>query len=193
MVSHSRRSMGGVLSGGLRYTLSTRHGRFFRFLRLGDPESPRGMVGTYVGRDRVLTQLPNGLPFLVRGSDTGISPHIINRGHWEPWVLRFLRDRLREFQSPVFIDIGAHFGYFPCALVGNTRLSRVIAVEANPTTYGILVDNIALAGLREVSTCINAGAWSCEARGYVKEMEGNTGGVTPDHGPRCDTRSSLEN
>lgn len=71
-----------------------------------------------------------------------IQRHIYYFGLWEPNLTSFLTTRLHE--GDVFVDVGANIGYFSLLasrLVGRT--GKVRAIEASPTTYAKLVDNIA--------------------------------------------------
>lgn len=63
-------------------------------------------------------------------------------GTWEPdhtdWVARSLAP------GDVFVDVGAQIGYFSLlASQAVASTGRVVAVEANPTTYGLLLQNLA--------------------------------------------------
>lgn len=61
----------------------------------------------------------------------------------------------------VFLDVGAHVGHWALRLAG--QASRVIAVEASPATAAVLRENIALNGLGNAVTVIEAAAWDSEA------------------------------
>lgn len=64
-------------------------------------------------------------------------------GEWEPNLTAFLQSRLKP--GDVFIDIGANIGYFSILaadLVGPD--GEVLAVEASPSIYQRLMDNVLL-------------------------------------------------
>ncbi len=76
--------------------------------------------------------LPAGTDIYLTGAKTHPS---------EIRLARFLIQRLRE--GDVFIDVGAHYGYFSLlasALVGSS--GRVVAFEAAPATFPVLKTNI---------------------------------------------------
>lgn len=71
---------------------------------------------------------------------------------YEPDVRTFIESYLRPGQT--FIDCGANVGYFSVLagrLVG--QAGRVLAVEANPTTFRLLSDNLRLNSLPEGIHC----------------------------------------
>jgi FkbM family methyltransferase len=63
----------------------------------------------------------------------------------EPALTRRLTELFDEYETPTFVDIGAHFGYF--TVYAGKRLAgkgRVIAVEPHPSSYAYLLKNMAL-------------------------------------------------
>lgn len=72
-------------------------------------------------------------------------------GLYEPETSLYLIENVTA--DDVFLDIGAHFGYF--SLLASTLVGgegKVIAIEAMPKTYEILTQNISLNKLENVST-----------------------------------------
>lgn len=74
-----------------------------------------------------------------------ISNEILRTGEWE----RESWDAIRRHLAPgaVFIDVGAHIGYYSlkaAAVVGST--GRIVSVEPNPPTVQRLRDNVAASG-----------------------------------------------
>lgn len=70
-----------------------------------------------------------------------VTSAIWRTGHYEPLTTQFVIETLRP--GDVFVDIGAHFGYFSLLasrLVGPE--GSVVAIEAMPSTFATLVDNI---------------------------------------------------
>ena len=71
---------------------------------------------------------------------------------YEPDVRTFIETFLRPGQT--FLDCGANVGYF--SIVAGHRVGptgRVLAVEANPTTFGLLSDNLRLNGFGDGVHC----------------------------------------
>jgi len=86
-------------------------------------------------------------------------------GVWEPNLTAFLRGRLRE--GDVFVDVGANIGYFTLLasrVVG--RASKVIAIEASPTIFSKLLDNLKRNRAANVEA-INVAASDCEGMAKV--------------------------
>lgn len=122
-------------------------------------------------------------------SEDLIQARIIYFGEWEPNLTSFLRRRLKN--DDVFIDIGANIGYYSilaAQLVG--PLGAVLAIEASPSIYRRLLDNVDLnqaANVRAVNVAVadsegvvmiyggdssNIGATTTlAARGYRPERE----------------------
>jgi FkbM family methyltransferase len=50
--------------------------------------------------------------------------------------------RLRDTESPVVLDIGAHIGLFSLWLLKQRPRARIRSVEADPRTYGVLSQNV---------------------------------------------------
>ena len=74
---------------------------------------------------------------------------ILMRGIWEPEITRIV-ESLPE--GAVFIDVGAHVGYY--SLLASTRVGvagTVVSVEPNPSTAEKLRRNIRLSGARNIS------------------------------------------
>ncbi len=77
-------------------------------------------------------------------------------GHYEPQETA--RSRRSLAAGGVFVDVGAHWGYF--SLVAAARLGasgRIVAVEADPRLYPTLARNFALNGLAH-ATAVQAAA-----------------------------------
>jgi FkbM family methyltransferase len=137
-------------------------GRFLRKLAT-DPPAARKSV-KLISRavyGKLYWKLRPNSPLKVRLSSGGIL--LLNRGHsfteciwpmpenYEPDVCCALKRLLRT--GDVFIDCGANVGYFSViagSIVGPS--GRVIAIEANPTTFALLERNLQANGF---GTAIN--------------------------------------
>ena len=99
------------------------------------PHRRRGLRvdGTTFFGDTMQLFLPSSMDIYLTGGKTHESE------------LRLARYLITTLQAgDVFIDVGAHYGYYSllaARLVG--RQGRVIAIEASPTSYGILQHNLA--------------------------------------------------
>jgi FkbM family methyltransferase len=86
----------------------------------------------------------------MRGnSQDFIQRHLYYFGLWEPNLTKFLAERLRP--GDAFVDVGANVGYFSlqaARLVGDQ--GRVVAIEASPSLYARLLENLALNAVRNV-------------------------------------------
>ena len=101
------------------------------------------MHGAYVGRGRVLVALTWGGKLLIPSSDLSLMPELITRGVYEAPLTRYLIRTMKA--GMVAFDIGANVGYFTVLLgllVGPT--GRVVAYEADPRSYSLLLQNISL-------------------------------------------------
>jgi FkbM family methyltransferase len=76
---------------------------------------------------------------------------IYHFGVWEPHISALIESRLRP--GDIFCDVGANIGYdslLGSSVVGPT--GKVIAIEASPTIYGRLLDNLRLNRVANVET-----------------------------------------
>jgi FkbM family methyltransferase len=78
-----------------------------------------------------------------------VSSVIWRLGHYEPVTTQLVISMLKP--GDIFVDIGSHFGYFTLLasrLVGPT--GKVVAIEAMPSTYAMISQNVARNGLKNV-------------------------------------------
>jgi FkbM family methyltransferase len=76
---------------------------------------------------------------------------IYHFGVWEPHISALIESRLRA--GDIFCDVGANIGYdslLGSSVVGPT--GKVIAIEASPTIYGRLLNNLRLNRVANVET-----------------------------------------
>jgi FkbM family methyltransferase len=86
-----------------------------------------------------------------------VQAHIYYFGVWEPNLTRFLGERLAP--GDVFVDVGANIGYcslLAAPLVGES--GKVVAIEASPTLFSALRDNLERNGARNVRAVNKAAA-----------------------------------
>ena len=91
-------------------------------------------------------------------------PDLIQRqiylfGIWEPDITSFVKRRLAPGDN--FIDVGSHVGYYAALaseIVGTT--GRVVAIEASPLIYKMLLSNLRLNGrwrnIRGINVAVSA-------------------------------------
>ena len=101
--------------------------------------------------------------FRVPASDVSLVPHLLNHRCWEPHVMRYLKQHLR--QSHVFMDVGANLGYF--TVLTAPLVERVIAFEPVASNHAYCGANIALNGLTNVDLR-RCGLWSDDRTLQVK-------------------------
>ncbi|MEM4847370.1 MAG: FkbM family methyltransferase [Thermosphaera sp.] len=74
-------------------------------------------------------------------------------GSYESSVTKYLRKKAKRFKPCLFVDIGAYVGYY--SLLMAEEGCDVIAFEPDPRNFVLLVNNIALKGLRKKITVFN--------------------------------------
>lgn len=99
-------------------------------------------AAVYVGDGRVLAKTAAG-PMLLSAFDRSLMPPLVLYGMYERGLVTWLRKSLRA--GDVFVDVGANVGWFTLVAarsVGPT--GRVVAIEADPRTYALLLENITM-------------------------------------------------
>ena len=97
----------------------------------------------------------DGIRLHPLANDRYVSASMYAHGAYQPELRDFIRATLRP--GDVFVDGGAHIGYFTCVaaqLVGTA--GRVVAFEPAPETFSVLSQNVALNGLAEQCVLYNA-------------------------------------
>ena len=72
-------------------------------------------------------------------------------GVWEPDLTAWINGRLQGQQDRIFVDVGANIGYFTilaAKLLANK--GQVVAIEASPQTYALMLANLKRNGLVNV-------------------------------------------
>jgi FkbM family methyltransferase len=114
---------------------------------------------------------------------------------YEPPVLRMLKRLLTELDSPTFVDIGAHIGYFTI-YAGNLmgKRGQIISIEPNYQYYKQLIQNIEINKLEAITRTFNialsnkigkANMGGFEDRAFVESEIGDIRVVTFDQ--LCET------
>lgn len=109
-----------------------------------------------------------GTKIVFRGLDTmAIKEVLVDKEYAE------VIERLATIDSPVVLDIGAHIGLFSLSVLKENPRARVLSVEADPQTYGILVRNIAALRAQGADwEAINAAAWGADRKQLYFEGSG---------------------
>lgn len=97
----------------------------------------------------------DGIRLHPLANDRYVSASMYAHGLYQPELRDFMRATLRP--GDVFVDGGAHIGYFTCVaaeLVGTS--GRVVAFEPAPETFSVLSQNVALNGLSDQCVLYNA-------------------------------------
>lgn len=114
-----------------------------------------------------------GVDFLCDPRDL-IQRYIYFFGVWEPHLSAYILPALGP--DDLFVDVGANAGYYTVAAAKRCR--NVVAMEASPTTFELLAENIRLNGLSNVRALNLAVAGE---RGKLKLFSGppgNSGAAT---------------
>ena len=64
-------------------------------------------------------------------------PRFVVEGEYEPETTAFIRQTVKR--DHICVDVGANFGYFACMMGHLAWDGRVIAYEADPKIYELLV------------------------------------------------------
>jgi len=90
---------------------------------------------------------------LMRGrSNDLVQGYIYFFGVWEPNLTQLIRTRLAGLRRRTFIDIGANVGYFSLLAAGCMKEGKVVSIEAFPSIYERLVENVNLNQFEHVRT-----------------------------------------
>lgn len=131
-------------------------------------ENVRRLLGPFARA--ILTTTPQG-SYLVQVEDLYVGLALRHHGNYAPVELQILQS-LCTNQTRLLV-IGAHIGALAVPLAKICR--SVVAIEANPQTFGLLQLNVALNGLSNVRTIHKAASNRVEQIDFVMSRN-NTGG-----------------
>lgn len=117
------------------------------------------MRGVYIGDQKALVSMVWGGKMIVSTNDLSLSPDLIIHGIYDVPLTNYLVKTIKPGNT--VLDIGANAGCFTVLLgylVG--REGKVIAYEANPDTYKLLCDNVAMNYLKAQTTIYNKAIYS---------------------------------
>jgi len=101
---------------------------------------------------------------------------IFKTGAYEPQTLA-LALRIMAAEPELFVDVGAHFGWYTCA-VASLAGSNVVAIEPDAENCSALRANVALNGFQSVSICNVAVGPEPALLALSRRSVGNSGTVT---------------
>lgn len=81
-----------------------------------------------------------GNRFLVPSLQEPVGYHLFLDGVYEPEAIAFLRGELKN--GGAFVDVGANIGAFTVPIAMGSGADRVLALEASPSVFPYLVENI---------------------------------------------------
>jgi len=116
------------------------------------------------------------------GAVVAVDPHdyvgwaIFKTGAYEPQTLG-LALRLMAAEPGLFVDVGAHFGWYTCA-VAVLAGTNVIAIEADAENCAALRANLALNRFQNVAVCNTAVGPEPALLALSRRSVGNSGTVT---------------
>lgn len=115
--------------------------------------------GTFIGGDRVLVRLPNGLPLLAVASDRSLTPELTSKGIYDRNFWELIRRAVRPGDHVV--DVGANVGLFTLAMADAVkRFGRVYAYEPDPEISSVLQDNLRSNWMTDRLVPLQMAAWS---------------------------------
>jgi FkbM family methyltransferase len=126
------------------------------------------------------------------GAVVAFDPHdyigwaIFKTGAYEPQTLG-LALRIMAAEPGLFIDVGAHFGWYTCA-VASLGGTNVVAIEPDAENCSALRANLALNGFQNVSICNAAVGPESAVLALSKLSVGNSGTVTVAANPTAGGR-----
>lgn len=122
----------------------------------------------------------------VDSRDISITPHLMMRGMWEPWITMAIA---RHVQSGMrCIDVGANCGYYTALLaqlVGTK--GHVLAVEPNPRQLELLRRTLSVNGFNDIVAWLEAGASDRDYQATLNFPPGLHGGATLTEQARAGT------
>lgn len=90
----------------------------------------------------------NGYKMYLDLKDTMVSQEVFYKGVWEKELTKLMKDIIKE--DTVFVDVGAHIGYYSLLAAKIAKKSRVYSFEPMTINYELLEKNIALNNYKNV-------------------------------------------
>lgn len=100
------------------------------------------LVWKTLAPDKLITVQTNGYSLTISTRDWAVTPILYHKHVWEPEETELVRTILRP--GAVFVDVGAHVGYYTLLASGLVGQSgAVYAFEPNPHSFALLRKNMA--------------------------------------------------
>lgn len=126
-----------------------------RLARLED--ASHGANAVYMGNNRVLMRLNLlRLIYFVEANDRILIPKFVMDGIYEGEITQFFINNIKETSH--CIDVGANFGYYTCIMGKCAPQGKTIGIEADPTMFDFVRDNININWLSGSASALAAAA-----------------------------------
>ncbi len=113
--------------------------RWLRPLAGSYPAAAWIVIKRKLGDNALLSAQFSRRPFYFRGTDSNALFEVFHEREYG-----FLDSIICETEAPVIIDVGAHIGTFAIRVLCKNPSARVLGVEADPDTFGVLSKNKSL-------------------------------------------------
>lgn len=129
-------------------------------------------ASVYLGDHTVLCRVLRNFLMYVDSRDISVSPHLMMRGLWEPWVTMAIARHLKPGMR--CIDVGANVGYYTLLMAELTRGETqdeedglVLAVEPSSRAAELLRMSLSVNGLQDVVNVAELAASDRQERGTL--------------------------
>ena len=127
----------------------------------------------------------------MRGrSNDMVQGYIYYFGIWEPSLTRFIQSRLEGLNNRTFIIVGANVGYFSLLAARCMPRGKVVSVEAFPSIYDRLLENIKINGYKNIRAVNCAASENLQAVKMFQADSCNEGATTAIKG-RYETQPTV--
>lgn len=83
-----------------------------------------------------------GVSFDLLDPDGSVPAETLAGHSYEPTVTTILDTLMKQVENPVFLDVGAHYGYFTCLLSALHPQAEIHAFEPGATQFDVLQQNV---------------------------------------------------
>lgn len=143
----------------------------------------RRTSAVYLGSNRTVIRLPNGLPLRAIADDQSLTPSLVTDGFYDLSFWRFIRRYVRP--GDLVVDVGANIGLFTIEMAARVgRYGRVHAFEPSREVFGVLTENVGINWFAERTRLHNTALGGKD--GHVTLMQDNqfrgssVAGLLPD-------------
>jgi FkbM family methyltransferase len=126
----------------------------------------------YLGEGRLLSRVLGRYLMYLDTREHGVTPHLAMDGFWESWVTLAISRKV----YPGFwcVDVGAHLGYYSLLMADLAgEKGRVMALEPNPRSFGLLRKTVSINGFGGRIECVQAAAYSKKGKANLVVIDGN--------------------